>query len=69
MGAELDPNVIVIQKFRHHVSTYMKKNRIFQTSQHGKVLVEVLHPFLDTTAHSDVGQLETLQNGCLNSMI
>lgn len=41
----------------------MKRNRIFQTSQHGKVLVAVLHLFLDSTAHSNVGQLETNQNG------
>lgn len=59
----MDPDTIVIQKFRHDVSTYMKRNRIFQTSQHGKALVAVLCLFLDTTAHNDMGRLETAQNG------
>lgn len=63
MGAKLDLNILVIQKFRHHISIYVKRNRISQTSQHGKVLVAELHLFLDPTAHSDAGQLETAQNG------
>lgn len=54
----------MIQKFKLYVSTYMKKTEIFQTSQHGEVVVLVLCLFLGTTAHIYVGQLETAHYGC-----
>lgn len=56
----------MIQKFKLYINTYMKKTEIFQTSEHGKVLVVVLCLFLDSTAHIYVGQLETAHTGYMS---
>lgn len=56
----------MIHKFKLYMNTYRKKTEIFQTSQHGKVLVVVFCLFLDTTARIYVGQLETAHDGYMS---
>lgn len=30
MAAKVDPKIIMVQKFKGHISTYMKRNRYFK---------------------------------------
>lgn len=66
MAAKVDPKIIMIQKFKGHISTYMKRNRIFQTLQHRDILFVILPPFLDRTVCCNGDQLEAAQNGWMS---
>lgn len=64
--ANMDPKIIMIQKFKGHVSTYMKRNRIFQTLQRRDILFAVLPPILNSTVCCNGDQMEAAQNDWLS---